>query len=62
MPDNKARDDKFINKDEKHEIAFILSQYKPKDQSEVKKAIEKGNYQSHDELYKKLERKGIRRK
>jgi hypothetical protein len=62
MPGNKARDDKFINKDQKHEIDFILDQYGPKDQSEVKKAIEKGNYQSHDELYKKLARKGIKKK
>jgi hypothetical protein len=62
MPENKARDDKFINKREPHEIDFILNQYKAKNQAEVRKAIEKGDYQSHEELYKKLAKKGIMKK
>jgi hypothetical protein len=62
MSENKARDDKFINKNQPYEIDFILNQYKAKDQAVVKKAIEKGDYQSHEELYKKLAKQGITKK
>jgi hypothetical protein len=62
MSEDKARDDKFINKDEPYEVNFILGQYDVKDQAEVKKAIEKGKYQSHDEIYNALAQRGIKRK
>ena len=62
MTENKARDDKFINKDQKYEPDFILGQYNLADHPEIIKAIEQGNYQTHDELYKALAAKGIKKK
>jgi hypothetical protein len=62
MPDDKARDDKYINKNESYEVKFILAQYAQKDWPEVKQAIMDTDYQTHDELYKRLARKGIKRK
>jgi hypothetical protein len=62
MSENKARDDKYINKRQPYEIDYIINQYPVKDQAAVKKAIEKGDYQSHEELYKKLASKGIKKK
>jgi hypothetical protein len=62
MSEDKARDDKFINKDEPHEIDFILDQYEVKDHIAVMKAIEAGNYLTHKELYDKLARQEIQKK
>lgn len=52
MADNKARDDKFINKNQKHEIKYEQGKYPKKYEDIVKKEIEKGNYQTHKELEK----------
>jgi hypothetical protein len=62
MSENKARDDEFINKGEPYESEFILNQYAVKDHAAVMKAIEKGNYQTHEELYQKLAGQGIHKK
>lgn len=62
MQENKNRDDKYINKEEDYEIDYIKSQYDKKYHEKIDAEIDKGNYQSHDELYKSLSKKGIKRK
>lgn len=62
MGRDKSKDDDLINKDQKHEIDYILSLYHVKDHDEVKKAINSENNQKHKELYDKLEKKGIKQK
>lgn len=62
MADNKARDDKFINKNQKHEIKYEQGKYPKKYEDIVKKEIEKGNYQTHKELEDKLKNKGVNKK
>lgn len=62
MADNKARDDKFINKKQKHEIKYEQGKYPKKYADIVKKEIEKGNYQTHTQLEQNLKNKGINKK
>jgi len=62
MAENKARDDKFVNKGEPYERDFIKKQYSPTHSDEIDKIIDKQKYVTHDDIYKKLKEKGFRRK
>lgn len=62
MPENKNRDDRYVNKEEDYERDYIKSQYDKKYHEKIDAEIDKGNYQSHDKLYKLLLKKGIEKK
>ncbi len=53
---NKKRDDKFINKNEPHEIRYILSLYDEDDHATIRHVLETcKDYITHDEFYELLE-------
>ncbi|BDB65801.1 hypothetical protein T36_2280 (plasmid) [Helicobacter cinaedi] len=62
MAEDKAKDDKFFNTQEKHEIDYVAKQYPQEDREKIKQLLkngECGEYQTHEKIYKCLQKKGF---
>ncbi len=65
MAEDKAKDDKFFNAQEKHEIDYVAGQYPQKDREEIKQILKSGKcgtYKPHKEIYECLRKKGFEKK
>lgn len=64
MREDKARGDKFLNKDEKYEVDYIVNQYPKENRVKIRELIRRDdlpNYSTHDEVYKYLKTNGYYR-